>query len=161
MRFDSSQRFEAPLDDVAAAFASEDLYFGFVDLPKLGVPDVLGRTEDGDRVRLRLRYRFVGDLSPAVTAVIDPKKLTWVEESEHHLAAGVVRVRLVPDHYPDRLSCSGRYRYESDGDATVRHIQGDLKVRALLVAGAVEKAIVSGLAEHLDAEVPVVEAYLG
>lgn len=160
MRFDRRQRFEAPLDEVAAAFASAELYATFADLPKLGVPDVLGRTEDGRRVTLRMRYHFVGDLSPAVTAVIDPKKLTWVEESEHDLVKGVVTVRLVPDHYPDRLSCAGRYRYEADGDATFRHVQGDLKVRALLVSGAVEKAIVSGLAEHLDAEVPAVEAYL-
>lgn len=160
MRFDREQRFDAPLDEVAAAFAGEELYAAFKDLPKLGPPDVLERAADGDRVRLRLRYRFIGDLSPAVTAVVDPKKLTWIEESDHDLSARTVAVTLVPDHYADRLRCTGRYRYVAEGDATVRYVEGDLKVRALLVAGAVEKAIISGLGEHLDAEVPVVEDFL-
>ena len=45
-------------------------------------PDVLDQRVDGDLVRQRIRYAFVGDLSPAVTAVVDPDKLTWVEQSE-------------------------------------------------------------------------------
>ena len=43
---------------------------------------------------------------------------------------------------------------------TVRTIDGELKVKALLVAGTVERAIVAGLQEHLDEEGQAVEAYL-
>ena len=41
-----------------------------------------------------------------------------------------------------------------------RHGAADLRVKALLVAHAVEGAIVSGLEEHLVDEVPLVEAFL-
>jgi hypothetical protein len=169
VRFDLTQTIAAPVE-VARAYASAELYEHIGGTDKLGPPDVLDRSETGDTVTLRIRYRFVADLSPAVTAVVDPEKLTWVEESVHDLAARSVAVTLHPDHYADRLRCTGRYGYSAlaraagsgpgtDG-ATVRQIDGELKVKALLVAGAVEKAIVSGLKEHLEAEAPQVEAYL-
>jgi hypothetical protein len=160
VRFDLTQTIAAPVDEVARAYASAELYEALGGTDKLGPPDVLDRTVDGDRVTLRIRYQFVADLSPAVTAVVDPKKLTWVEVSVHDLVARTVKVTLEPDHYADRLRCSGTYRYTGRGDDTVRTVEGDLKVKVLLVAGQVERALVSGLKEHLEAEAPQVEAYL-
>ena len=160
MRFDLTQTIAAPVDEVARAYASAELYEVLGGTDKLGPPDVLDRSESGDIVTLRIRYQFVADLSPAVTAVVDPRKLTWVEQSVHDLAARSVAVTLHPDHYADRLRCTGRYGYTARGETTVRQIDGDLKVKALLVGGQVEKAIVSGLKEHLEAEAPQVEAYL-
>ena len=68
---------------------------------------------------------------------------------------------MVADHYRDRFSCRGGYGFTPDGGGgTRRRIMGDLRVKALLVAGAVEGAIVDGLKEQLRAEVPLVEAYV-
>ncbi len=160
MRFAVTQTIAAPVDEVAAAYASTELYEALEGSDRLGPPDVLGREQDGSIVTLRIRYRFIADLSPAVTAVVDPDKLTWVEQSVHDLDGHSVAIRLHPDHYADRLRASGTYHYASDGDATVRSIEGELKVKALLVAGAVEKAIISGLEEHLAQEARAVQAYL-
>lgn len=160
MRFELTQTIAAPVAEVAAAYADRALYEAMSGTEKLGPPEVLERTADGDTVRLAIRYRFVGDLAPAVTAVVDPDRLTWVERSVHDLAARTVEVTLHPDHYADRLRCSGSYRYTERGDRTVRQIEGDLRVKALLVAGTVERAIISGLKEHLEAEGPAVEAFL-
>lgn len=170
MRFDLTQTIAAPVDEVARAYASADLYAHLGGTDKLGPPDVVDRTESGGKVTLRIRYRFIADLAPAVTAVVDPEKLTWIEQSVHDLSARTVSVTLHPDHYSDRLRCSGTYRYtdlaggagsvQAQGDATVRRVDGDLKVKVLLVGGQVERALVSGLKEHLEAEAPQVEAYL-
>ena len=161
MRFDLTQRIDAPVDEVAAAYAGRDLYEHLGATTKLGPPEVLDRTERDGSVELRIRYRFIGDLAPAVTAVVDPERLTWVEVSHHDLAARTVAVELQPDHYADRLRCSGTYRYrEIDDGTTERVVEGDLRVRALLVAGAVERAMVSGLAEHLAEEASAVAAFL-
>jgi hypothetical protein len=160
MRFTIDQRFSAAPDAVARAFADPALYLAFQDLPKMSRPEVLAHEVDGDEVALQIRYRFSGDLSPAARAVIDPARLSWVEHASHDLAARTTTFRMVPDHYGDRFQCSGSYRFETDGTGTLRHCEGDIKVRALLVAGAVENAIVSGLREHLDDEVAVVEAFL-
>lgn len=160
MRFEMEQVFDAPPDAVAAAYADPGLYASFEGLPKMTAPDVLSHEVDGDEVHMRIRYRFAGDLSPAARAVIDPAKLTWVEHSTHDLAARRTTFEMHPDHYADRFSCRGSYRFEPRGAGCVRLCEGAIKVRALLVAGAVEGAIVSGLREHLADEVAAVEAFL-
>ena len=160
MRFDVTQKITAPIDDVVAAYASTELYEALGASERLSAPEVLDRTEEGGLVVLRIRYRYIFEMSAAVSAVVDPKKLTWVEETRHDLAARTIAVTLLPDNYADRFSASGRATCRADGDATVRRIQGDVKVKALLVSGAVEKAIVEGLEEHLAQEAPQVAAYL-
>jgi hypothetical protein len=160
VHFELEQQIAAAPAAVASAFASAEFYEALGGLPKLGTPHVLSRDVDGDVVELRVRYQFSGDLSSAVRRVIDPKKLTWVEESTHDLAARQVTFRLAPDHYPDRLKCSGRYRFSPSGEGTARHCEADLSVRAALVGRLVEQAIVSGLEEHLEDEVALVESFI-
>jgi hypothetical protein len=162
MRFTVDQRFGAPASAVARAFADPALYDAFQGLPKLSRPEVLHHAVAGDEVTLQIRYRFTGDLSPAARAVLDPARLTWVEHATHDLAARTTTFEMVPDHYADRFRCRGTYRFEEDGNERTswRRGEAEIKVRAPLVGAAVERAIVSGLREHLDAEVPVVEAFL-
>jgi hypothetical protein len=160
MRFNIEQRFAANVDAVARAYADPALYGALVGLPKLTQPEVVGHESDGDTVVLQVRYRFGGELSSAARAVIDPERLTWVERSTHDLARRQTTFIMVPDHYADRFSCRGSYRFEATDTGCRRRGEGDLRVRALLVAGAVERAIVSGLEEHLVDEVPVVEAFV-
>lgn len=161
MRFTVDQRIAADPDTVARAYADPALYDAFQGLPKMSRPEVLAHTADGDIVELQIRYRFAGELSSAARAVLDPARLTWVEHATHDIARRTTTFRMVPDHYADRFQCSGTYRFEPDGDGTRRLCEGEIKVRAPLVAGAVERAIVSGLREHLEQEVAVVEDFLG
>lgn len=160
MRFTTEQRYPAEPDVVAAAYADPALYESFHGLTKLTQPEVLEHEVDGDRVVLHVRYRFAGHLSPAAQAVLDPSRLSWVEESVHRLAEQTTSFTMVPDHYGDRFSCTGDYRFEPADGGTVRRGEGDLRVRALLVGRAVEGAIVSGLREHLEEETPLVVDYL-
>jgi hypothetical protein len=103
-------------------------------------------------VHQRFRYRFTADLSPGVTRVVDPGKLTWVDDARYDLTSHTSRHRIMPDHYADRLSASYDVTLESLGDSTRRVASGVLTVRVPLVGGRVERAIVSGLEEHAAAE---------
>lgn len=161
MDFELTQTYGSAAAEVTAAYADPDLYPTLVGLPKLGGIDVLGHEATGQQVSLRIRFRFTGDLPGAVTAVIDPAKLTWVQETDHDLDTGITDFRLIPDHYPDRLKASGTFRITEDGAGAQRVLTGRLKVRAPLVGGKVEGAIVSGLEEFLAAEAPKVDAYIG
>ena len=82
MHFSVNQTIAAPVDAVARAYASAELYDRLPGSDRLGPPDVLDREQDGSIVTLRIRYRFTADLAPAVTAVVDPDKLTWVESTD-------------------------------------------------------------------------------
>ncbi len=160
MRFAIKQRFAADAEAIARAYADPALYAALVGLPKLTQPEVVGHEVDGDTVVLQVRYRFGGELSPAARAVIDPDRLTWVERSTHDLSTRSATFSMVPDHYGDRFGCTGSYRFEADGGGCRRRGEGDVRVKALLVGGAVEAAIVSGLKEHLIDEVSVVDAFV-
>lgn len=161
MRFSLETAYAADPDAVAAAYADPGLYATFADLPRAGRPEVVGHDASGAVVRLDVRWRFTAGLSPAARAVIDPDRLTWVEKARHDLEARTVTYELVADHYRDRFSCRGGYEFTPSGaGGTTRHSHGDLRVKALLVAGAVEGAIVDGLKDQLRAEVPLVEAYV-
>ena len=116
--------------------------------------------DSGDTVRQEVRYAFVGDLSPAVSRVVDPARLTWVEHSELDRRTHRTTFVIQPDHYADRLSCEGTVSLESLDAGTRRVLDGDLRVRVPLVASTVERAIVSGLRDHASAEVRVVQAWL-
>ncbi len=163
MRFQLTQRFAAPLAEVADAFSDPGFYAALAELPTLGAPELLDRTLDGDTVQMRVRYRFTGHLSAAVTAVIDPAKLTWVDVSHHDRTTHHVTFHLEPDHYADRFRCHGSYRFHADPQdrrVTVRTAEGDVKIRMPIVGGSVERAIVSGLEDHLADEIPILESWL-
>lgn len=161
MRFTAEQHFTAAgPDDVARAFADPGLFDEYPAGARLARPEIVAHEVDGDVVRLQVRYRFCGDLSPAVRAVVDPDRLSWVEHSTHDLAKRTTTYVLRPDHYADRVRCEGSVRIEADGAGARRTLSGDLKVRALLVGGTVERTLVQDLQDHLHAEVEVVEAFL-
>jgi Protein of unknown function (DUF2505) len=161
MRFTLEQVIGGPVAAVARIYTEPRFYEALGAVGKLGAPEVLDRRDDGTLVHLAVRYRFTGQLSPAVTRVVDPARLTWIEESVHDLEHHTITFTVKPDHYADRLRCSGASRFSADGDGATRRLaEGDVAVRAPLVGKAVEGAIVSGLREHLEAEVSVVERLL-
>ena len=163
MQFRVDQRYAAARDDVLAAYTDVALYPLLDGLPKIGEPRVLDREQKGHLVTMRVHYRFVADLPSAALAVIDPERLTWVDETVYDLAAGTSTTRLLPDHYADRLTASASATYQSDPSQparSARHVRGDLKVRMALVGGKVERAIAEGLIEHLTDEARVVEQFL-
>jgi uncharacterized protein YndB with AHSA1/START domain len=163
VRFQIEQRFDAGPDEVMRAFTDPALYDRMVGMARVERPVVIDAVRDGDIVVTRVRFRFIADLPSAARAVVDPAKLTWIDETRYDLVAHTSATRLLPDHYPDRLRATASSRFDPDpADAarTVRRVQGELTVRAPLVAGKVERAIVEGLQEHLVDEARVVAEHL-
>ena len=152
MEFTVEQRISASPDLVQHALVSPDFITACAELPRLGGCDLLDLEHSGEKVRMRVHRRFTGELNRAVTAVIDPEKLTWIEEIVYDLTHRKGTHRIVPDNYADRLSCSYTTAITADGDGSRRLATGTVGVRAPLGHGRVEQAIVSGLEEYAQAE---------
>lgn len=165
MRFSADQVVGAPRDVVEAAFAEPSFYEALGQMDGLAPPQVLDLRPDphvAHVVHLDVRYSFTGPLSGPVRAVLDPAKLTWVDHGRLDRHRHVLEFRMVPEHYPDRLSCEGSYRFEPDaGDRSVTHqlMSGELRVRYPIVGGLVERAIVTGLVQHLRQAAAILEAW--
>jgi hypothetical protein len=158
------QRFPAPPDAVISAYSDPKLYEAMVGLSRVEPPTVVDVTRKGDTVVVRVRFRFIADIPSAARTIVDPGRLTWIDESTYDLVTHQSVTRLHPDHYADRLTASATSRFDPDPvhpGHTVRRISGDLRVRAPLVASRVERAIVDGLREHLADEGRVVAEHLG
>jgi hypothetical protein len=164
VRFTVDQRVPHPPAAVMAAYADPALYAAMVGLARVDRPEVLGVERTGDTALVRVRYRFVADLPGPALAVIDPAKLTWVDETRYDLAAGTSSTRLLPDHYPDRLRAAASSTFAPDPavpGGTIRRVTGELTVKAPLVGGRVDTPNVEGLKEHLVEEARVVADHLG
>ena len=160
MNFRIEQRIPAPLTAVEAALLDSDFVAATADLPKLGAPDLLENARDGDRAHQRIRYHFTAPLSGAVTRVVDPAKLTWIDDATYDLTSHTSRHRIVPDNYADRLKAAYDVTLEALGDSTRRLVTGELTVHVPLVGGRVERAIVDGLEEHANAEAELLGAWI-
>lgn len=160
MKFTVTQAFSRPADECARAFTDPALYPTFAGLPKVQVPEVLSHDVEGHRVRMRIRYRFAGDLSAAARVAVDRDRITWVDESVHDLEARTVSFVLHPDHYAKQFQGRGRYRFVETDEGCERVADVDVSVSFPLVGRAVEGAIASGLREHLADERDVVERFL-
>ena len=161
MDFRIQEQITAPARAVTSALVDADFLAATAGLPKIGGAELLEQHRDGDRVHQRVRYRFTGELSSAVTRVINRDRLTWVDESDHDLTARRSDHRIVPDHYADRLQATYSMQVDPDGDGASRMlVTGTVKVRMPLVGGRVERAIVSGLEEHAAAEADLLGRWL-
>lgn len=161
MRFALRHHLDVTPAEASRAYADPELYAGFAGLPRAGRPEVVGHETGVDGlVRLSIRWAFTAELSAAARAVIDPDRLTWVQESVHDVDACSVTYRMVPDHHPDRFSSAGTYRFVAADGGCERRSEGEVKVKAPLVGRAVEGAIVDGLREQLAAEVALVERFI-
>jgi hypothetical protein len=94
-------------------------------------------------------------VSSAVRRVVQPDKMSWVTRTEVMPAEMRTSWVVRPDHYVDRLTAAGAFRFEAgpDGGATtVVNVDGELEVHVPLVGRSVERVIVSDLQAYLEDE---------
>lgn len=161
MRFQIHQEFPGPLDQLEEALVDPAFLDSLAGLPKLGRPQLLSQVVDGPVVHQEVRYRFTGDLNPAVRRVVDPDRLTWVEKSSLDRRSHRSSWHIVPDHYKHLLRCSGTFQLQAAGPTSTHRVaDAEIKVSVPLVGGKVEAAIVSGLREHAAVEEEVMADWL-
>ena len=160
MDFTLRQEIPAPIEAVEAALVNADFLARMAELPKLGSAEVLLNERDRDTVKLQVRYLFQADLSPAVTRFVDPKNLTWVEDSTIDVAHHHTTCAIKPDNYANLLSGSYEARIAASGNGCVRTVNGMIKVHVPLVGGKAEKAIIGGLSENAEAQTTLLTEFI-
>jgi hypothetical protein len=162
VHFELVQQFHVPLPAVEAAYVDPGFLRYLGQLAELGEPELLEQQDRGGELWQRVHYAFKGDLSGAVKAVVDPRHLTWVEESTLDRANHSTTFVIRPDRYAGLLDASGQVTLAPDGagEGTIRRMAGDLTVHVPFVGHKVEDVIVSGLREHAVQEVGALERWV-
>jgi hypothetical protein len=164
VKFSIRQAVEVPPARAMAAYGSPTFYEGRTARDDIDVREVVRHEDTGDRVLLEVRFAFTGTVSPAVRAVVDPGKMSWVTRTELLLAERRSTWTVLPDHYPERLSASGSYRFEegeAGSGACEVAVDGDLRVRVPIVGRSVEKVIVGDLRAYIADEVAGIADWAG
>jgi hypothetical protein len=160
VEFRIRQCFGVDVDAVERALYDPAFIEAMGTLPKLGRPQVVAWEDQGDTLRTQVRYAFVGELSSAVRRVVDPARLTWIEDQTTDRRSHRSRFTILPDHYAGLLRCAGTFSLSPDGaGGSVRVADGRVQVSMPLVGGKVERAIASGLEEHAEFEAELVEKW--
>jgi uncharacterized protein DUF2505 len=150
------QSVAVPPAQAIAAYGAPAFYEGRPIRDDIAVLEVVHHDDSGDRVLIEVRFAFTGSVSSAVRAVIDPAKMSWVTRTEVHPEEARSDWVVLPDHYADRLSASGNYRFEpgvgGPGNTSVT-VEGDLRVHVPIVGRSVERVIVSDLRAYIRDEV--------
>lgn len=145
MEFELEQHFVLDVADIEDGLTDPGFLATLDDLSAIGEPVVIDTERTAEAAAQQVRYRFVADLPGAVTRVVDPDKLTWIEDSRYDLVAHTSVHTILPDHYADRLQAHYAGELVSEGDGARRLVRGEVKVHVPLVAGKVERVIVDGL----------------
>jgi hypothetical protein len=156
VRFSIGQNVAVAPDAAVAAYADPAFYENRAPSGDITLVEVVSHEDRGDQARMAVRYQFTGNVSSAVRAIIDPAKMSWITRTDIDKAQRRTSFTVLPDHYPDRLDCSGTFSFTeaaSGPEGSVITIAGDLKVHVFLVAKTVEQLIVNGLRTYLEAEV--------
>ena len=159
MRIAIRQGVAVPPAQAVAAYGTPAFYEGRPTRDDIAVLEVVRHEDAGARILLEVRFAFEGSVSSAVRAVVDPAKMQWVTRMLVFPAERRTSWEVLPDHYPDRVSASGAYRFsEAEGDpaATTVEVQGDLKVHVPIVGRSVERVIVADLQRYIADEVAAI-----
>lgn len=160
VKFGFEQRWAASADDVIEVYLDQSFWSGLTRLRATKAPEVLAVERSGDRAVVRLRYGLSVELPREAARFIDLGDVTWVEETTWDLRHREAEVRFLPAQGGGLLRAGATSRLLDLDDAAVREVRGDLKVRVPLVGGRVERAIVEGVGEHLEAEAEAVAEHL-
>ena len=161
MHFNVDQPIAAPAARVGEALVDPRFYKALASMPNIGDPEVLECTERDGEVLLRVRYAFTGDLAAPARRVLDPAKLTWVVESTVDRSMYTTAFRMLPDHYANRLTCSGSYVLVPSGDdGTIQRMEGYLHVNYPVVGRLAERGIFLGLKENVAQEARIIERWV-
>lgn len=163
MKIAVEQTVHVPPARVMALYASPAFYENRPTRDDIAVREVVRHEDTGIQAVVEVRFAFTGSVSAAVRAVVDPARLSWVTRTVVIPAESRASWQVLPDHYEDRLTASGSYRFTagSPGRAggtplhasTVVRVEGELRVHVPIVGRSVERTLVTDLRRYIEDEV--------
>jgi hypothetical protein len=152
-------RFAAPVSAVCEAMGDPEFYAG-LRLPDVEPPELISRTGDGDRVDVRVRFRYTGKLDPIARRIVGRDHVTWVQNLEIDRSSQSCALQVVPEMGAVPVSCTGTFVLRDEDGGCVRTLDGDLRIRVPLIGSRAERSLAPGIMRRLDLEAVALDRYL-
>jgi hypothetical protein len=160
VKFHLEHTFSAPLDAVEAAMV-DPVFLEGTRLPDVGPPQVLSREENGDTVTMRVSYHYTGSLDSLARRVLRSGDVSWVQETKLNRSTHRTTFTVTPKVHGDRFECGGAMHLTEAGDgATLRVIDGELKIKVPLFGSRAEGLILPGVRSRMQREAELLDEWL-
>lgn len=159
MKLAATHRFAASVAQVCEGMGDPDFYAG-LRLPDVEPPEVIARTEQGDHVDVRVRFKYTGKLDPIARRIVGHDHISWVQRLEIDRAAQSCALQVVPEMGAVPVSCTGRFVLRAEGAGCVRTLDGELRIRVPLIGSRGERSLAPGIMRRLDLEAVALDRYL-
>jgi uncharacterized protein YndB with AHSA1/START domain len=156
MRIDVERAVPVPPARVMALYATPAFYENRPTRDDIAMREVVAHEDTGTQAVVEVRFAFTGSVSAAVRAVVDPARLSWVTRMVVIPGESRATWRVVPDHYEDRLTASGTYRFSPGpppDTSTVVRVEGELRIHLPIVGRSVERTLATDLRRYIEDEV--------
>lgn len=160
MRFHAEHRFHATPQAVAGRLADPSFHLGLA-LPDLAEPDLIAHDVEGDAIRLRLRYEYVGQIDGTARRLLGGRHLTWVQAISVNLITATGGLTMEAEANPRLLHGQADFRIVPDAEGARRTIDGTLTVAVPGFGSMAERHIVPGVLRRLDIEAAALDQQVG
>lgn len=131
-------------------------FYEELELPDLRLLGLQPDTAGG----LVLRYEFTGNLDPIALRLLEGTRLTWAQELQLD-GDGAGRLAFSAEANPRLLHGRADFTLDSEGDGTLRRLEGELVVAVPVLGSMAERRIVRGVLQRLEVEADAVRRRLG
>jgi hypothetical protein len=159
VRFYAEHRFHGSVQAVMVLLSDPDFYVG-LDLPDVNHPSVLEPRDNADGAMIRLRYEFVGTLDPMARRLIGSRHLAWIQEVRVDRSAGSGSLHFEAEIDSKRLHGAADFVVSTEGNGSVRRLDGELVVAVPGIGRVAERRIAPGLLRRLDIEAQALDDQL-
>lgn len=160
MRFRLEHHFEAPVAVVEATMADPD-YLASVVLPDVGRAELIERVESPGRLLMRTRHHYTGELDSLARRVLGSTDVGWDQEVTIDTAGHQAQLRIIPLVAAGQFSCSGTYRFLDHEGATIRTLEGELRLKVPLIGAMAERRVGDGMVRRMEIEARQLAEWLG
>jgi hypothetical protein len=115
----------------------------------------IDRSDDGQRIRRRLRFVPSTEVPSFARGKIKPEMLEWTEESTYDRERHRCDYRIlpnIPERWQDRFRSSGTYSLTEAGGKVRRVLEGEVTIKVTLVGGMAERYVVGQVKKNFDDE---------
>jgi hypothetical protein len=159
VKLQATHRFAASVGAVCGGMGDPAFYAG-LRLPDVEPPELISRAADGDRVDVRVRFRYVGKLDPIARRIVGHDHVSWVQQLDIDAASRSCALKVVPELGAVPVSCTGTFVLRDEGTGCLRTLDGDLRIRVPLIGSRAERSLAPGIMRRLDLEAAALDRFL-
>jgi hypothetical protein len=151
MDFKMEHSFDCPVGKITPILAAGEDLVPMEDLPNVSQRKVIERKREGTKLHSKLEWCVHGQIPKIAQKLIDPDKLTFLEQTVWDDETATFTTRIIPHFLKDKFDCRTTSAWSAiDANRAKRTFSGKLEIKIPIIGSIVEKTIIDYLKKNND-----------